>query len=335
MKSIPRNIIISRTDSIGDVVLTLPVAAVLKAHYPGVRIGFLGKAYTRPVIEACTWVDEFIELTDFLEKPVSVCGEPPDCIIHVFPTPPIAKRARQLGIPQRIGTSSRLYHWFTCNRLVRLSRKNSDLHEAQLNLVLLKPLGIEAAYSLQELGSMTGLEKIPSLSPAFRALLPDNRYNLILHPKSQGSAREWPLERYVELVRLLDRSKYKVFVSGTAKERALLQPLFDELGDAVTDITGQMDLYQFMAFIRAADGLLACSTGPLHLAAALGKDAYGIYPPVRPIHPGRWAPLGPHTTIFVPAVTCGQCSKKGRQCHCMNDIRAETVREAIDEQQLK
>ncbi len=44
MKKLPVNIIISRTDSIGDVVLTLPVAAVLKKYFPEIKIGFMGKA---------------------------------------------------------------------------------------------------------------------------------------------------------------------------------------------------------------------------------------------------------------------------------------------------
>ncbi|RYG01290.1 MAG: glycosyl transferase family 9, partial [Chitinophagaceae bacterium] len=43
---IPENIIISRTDSIGDVVLTLPMAKIIKQQFPDCRIAFLGKEYT-------------------------------------------------------------------------------------------------------------------------------------------------------------------------------------------------------------------------------------------------------------------------------------------------
>ena len=44
-------------------------------------------------------------------------------------------------IAERIGTTNRIYHWRYCNELVRLSRRNSVYHEAQLNLRLLAPLG--------------------------------------------------------------------------------------------------------------------------------------------------------------------------------------------------
>src|SRR5262245_2815004 len=68
ISSNPENIIISRADSIGDVVLTLPVASVLKEQFPKARIIFLGKEYTRQVIEACANIDEFLELESFLHS---------------------------------------------------------------------------------------------------------------------------------------------------------------------------------------------------------------------------------------------------------------------------
>ena len=42
-------IIISRTDSIGDVMLTLPMCVWLKKNIPGVELIYLGKNYTKPV----------------------------------------------------------------------------------------------------------------------------------------------------------------------------------------------------------------------------------------------------------------------------------------------
>jgi ADP-heptose:LPS heptosyltransferase len=50
-KSDPKKIVISRTDSIGDVVLTLPLAGILKEKYPKAKIIFLGNTYTKPIIK--------------------------------------------------------------------------------------------------------------------------------------------------------------------------------------------------------------------------------------------------------------------------------------------
>jgi len=292
-----KNIIISRTDSIGDVILTLPLAKIVKEKYPAVKIGFMGKAYTKAVIESCSYVDEFIDVADFLKQEILVNGAKPEAIIHVFPVKEIAIRAKALKIPFRIGTTNRLYHWSTCNKLIRLSRKKSDLHEAQLNTKLLAALNINKDFSLEELGNSFGFNKVQSLPNDLAKLIDPSKFNLILHPKSQGSAREWGLDNFIALIKELPRQDYKIFISGTQKERESLDPLFTNVGNLVTDICGRMDLKTFISFINACDGLVANSTGPLHIAAALGKKAIGIYPNLRPMHPGRWRPLGKNATF--------------------------------------
>ncbi len=51
-------------------------------------------------------------------------------------------------------------------------------------------------------------------------------------------------------------------------------------------MTGRLDFTQLIAFIANAMMLLvATSTGQLHIAAALGKRAIGLYPSIRPMHP--------------------------------------------------
>lgn len=324
------NIIISRTDSIGDVVLTLPVAAVLKEHFPRIKIGFLGKEYTRAVINNCKYVDEFIELNDFMTRKITVCGQVPEAILHVLPVSKIATRARQLQIPLRIGTTNRLYHWFTCNRLVKLSRKNSDLHEAQLNIKLLRALGIDKEYSLKSIEKLYGFELIQPLQAQFIQMIEKDKFNVILHPKSQGNGREWPLENYIQLIKSLNVNHYKIFISGTEKERNALQPLLKQTNGLVTDITGLMNLPQFIAFINACDGFVASGTGPLHIAAALGKNALGIFPPIRPVHPGRWAAVGVNAQTFVMDKFCDDCRKNSKACLCMAEVQPVWIKTTLD-----
>lgn len=330
LKQLPRNIIISRTDSIGDVILTLPLAKFLKEYFPGIKIGFLGKRYTRAVIEACKYVDEFIDLDDFFHKPITVGGHRPECILHVFPVPKIAQRAHHLRIRMRVGTINRLYHWLTCNVLVKLSRKNSMLHEAQLNLRLLRPLGIRREFSLKEIQHSFGLELLEPLPDPISALVSKNKYNLILHPKSQGSAREWGLPQFIQLINSLDTDRFSLFISGTGKDGEQLKPLLDAVKGKVTDITGAMNLPQFISFIQRCDGLIASSTGPIHIAAALGRDALGIYPPLRPIHPGRWAPLGPKALYFVLDKKCTKCAGNQRPCQCIQEVQPAWIKSALE-----
>lgn len=321
----PKSIIISRTDAIGDVILTLPLAVFLKKKWPDCRIIFLGRNYTKDIAEICPAVDSFISWDDISGNPVEALKQQSvDAIIHVFPRKEIAKAARKAGIPLRIGTSHRTYNWFTCNRKISFSRKKSNLHEAQLNFVLLKGLGITHVPAIDDLQLMQLMNPKSELRADLNGLIDKNRFNLILHPGSRGSAREWGIDRFAELIKLLPADKFKIFLTGTEKEGAMFRNELAEPFPQVTDLSGKLSLSELIVFIGHCNGLLAASTGPLHIAAALGIHAIGLYPPIRPMHPGRWAPIGKNTKVFVADKKCSEC-RKTAQCACLREISANEV----------
>lgn len=318
---IPERIIISRTDSIGDVILTLPMATLLKQLLPGCTVIFLGSSYTKDIVACCPDVDEFYDW-----KTADLADIKADTIIHVLPRPELAKAARRAKIQNRVGTTNRLYHWWTCNRLIKLSRKNSDLHEAQLNLKLLGFMeGVKKEYSLQE---VVGLMNFKSAKASCDAVqyIDNQKFNLILHPKSKGSAREWGLDNFKRLIEILPADSFKIFICGTENEGAMVRDaLLSTPRENTVDLTGKLSLADYIAFIDHCDGLVAASTGPLHIAAALGKHALGLYPPIRPMHPGRWACIGKNAKVFVTDRQCDEC-RKTQDCRCMRMIEPEMLK---------
>ncbi len=343
-------IILSRTDSIGDVVLTLPMAGVLKEAFPGCSIIFLGTSYTRPVIESCRHVDEFV---DWLQignlprnsesSPFPSIAEPSsgnleaalaalhaDVIIHVFPVREICKAAKKAGIRERIATSHRMFTWLTCNRLVHLSRRRSDLHEAQLNLKLLQPLGIRRAFSRKEIPDYYGLqvETTKGWKVGGSDALKEGLFNLILHPKSKGSAREWGLENFGKLIELIPADKFNILVTGTAAEGSSMKDFLQKYQNRISDLTGKLSLGEFAELISRSDGFISASTGPLHLAAAMGIRAIGLYAPMRPIFPQRWAPLGNQSSFLVQNKKCNKCRHSG-DCVCIQSISPEAVLDCL------
>lgn len=327
-----QRIIISRTDSIGDVILTLPLAGMLKKKLPGCELIFLGKSYTHDVIKACEHIDIFLdwdEITGNKDAVSLLRSVNAAMIIHVFPRREIARLAKKAGIPARMGTTNRLYHWGSCNKLIRLSRKRSSLHEAQLNIKLIGSLTGVSDIPLEKIPGLYGLTRVDPLESEFDKLIDPKRFNLILHPKSKGSAREWGLDNFKKLIRILPEDKFRIFISGTSDEAVIMKDsgILDD--PRITDLTGKMTLAQLMSFIKTCDGLVAASTGPLHLAAALGSKAIGIYPPIKPMHPGRWAPLGQKASFLVQEKECSDC-RKGGSCHCMKEISPEAVKMLLE-----
>lgn len=327
------HILICRTDNIGDVVLTLPLAGYLKRRYPGATIDFLCRGYAAPVVRQCRFVDRVIEVETLDDPQAFFAASGIDTVLFVFPDRRLARAAQRAGIRNRVGTSHRLYHWINCNKLAHFSRVHSELHEAQLNFALLRPLGIRFTPALDDIPALFGLSA-PRLEQV-DALLAPYDFNLILHPKSNGNGREWPLAHYAALARLLqDDPAIRIWITGSAAEGALLQEAGAALLEApnVGNLCGRFDLAGLSALIGAADGLVASGTGPLHIAAALGGPALGLFPPIKPIDPARWGALGARARSLCATRACGHC-KDSAACRCMDAITPAQVAAVVREWQ--
>jgi heptosyltransferase III len=329
-----KRVLISRTDSIGDVILTLPLCSWIKENYPNATLIFLGKSYTLPILKNYKSVDEIVNWSEFESLPtvnkIAKFREiNADVILHVFPDKEIASLAKKVGIPYRVGTSHRAYHLLTCNYRVNFTRKNSDKHEAQLNFELLSPFGYKHTPSIETLIESTKNYTIAPIELPAKVVEFTQKYPnyVILHPKSQGSALEWPIEKYVELAKRLNKLNYAVAFSGTDGEGSKFRGFLPN-GEQILDTTGLFSLEQFAAFIQQSKGLVACSTGPLHIAATLEVKAIGLYSNRKPIHPGRWHAIGKNAHYLVFDEKCEKCAK-GKVCHCIENISVDTVIEQL------
>lgn len=297
----PEHFLISRTDGIGDVILTLPMAGVLKKAFPGSKVSFLGRSYTVPIIECSEFVDHTINWDEvssaspevqasFLEKIGATT------VFHAFPRKEVLVAAKNAGIPVRIGTARRWHSFMKLNRRLWYSRKGSSLHEAQLNLNMLEAIGLDPKIDDETIIAAYGLTYPEADLSVATDFLSASR-KVLIHPLSHGSALEWPLASFAQLSHLLLREGVQVGVTGTAKEREVMA---DQLPwEQVTDFGGRLDLRQLIALTGQVDGVIAASTGPLHIAAALGVHALGLYSPKRPIFPQRWRPIGQHAEYIV------------------------------------
>lgn len=293
----PEHILVCRPDAVGDVVLTMPLCGIIKEYYPYSKISLLGRTYTKDVASCCQHIDGFINVDDWNGKSEdeisnSLKKNAIDTVLLLPASKYLAVIMRRAAIQWRVGTANRLFHWFLCNKLVPLSRRSSGLHESQLHLKLLRGIGINEFKDLNELYAYYGFTKVPELQAEYASLLSKDKFNLIIHPKSGGNAPEWTLQQFSELLSLLDKTKFNVLVSGSKEERKQLASWLNQHKDDVTDIAGLFPLNQFIAFINKADGLLASSTGPVHIAAACGIHSLGLYCTSKFKNSDRWAPVG-------------------------------------------
>jgi len=94
---------------------------------------------------------------------------------------------------------------------------------------------------------------------------------------------------------------------------------------------GILSLSELIALIDKADIFIANSTGPLHIAAALGKYIVGFYPNLLVCSAKRWGPYTNKKIVFSPKKECSDCERE--QCtksECMNSIEVKDVVGEID-----
>src|SRR5512146_946707 len=112
----PKNLLIVRTDRIGDVVLSLPLAAIIKKHLPDCKITFLVRNYTKPLVQNHPYVDEVIILKENNNKiPVrtnveNILKHNFDSAVIVYPTFVTSLIIFLSKIKYRVGTG---YRWYS------------------------------------------------------------------------------------------------------------------------------------------------------------------------------------------------------------------------------
>ena len=333
----PENLLIVRTDRIGDVVLALPLAGIVKKHYPDCKISFLLREYTKHLVEEHPAVDEIITLVEkenkiLLKDNVQKLKEYGfDSCVMVYPTLTTALMIYISGIKNRIGTG---YRWYSLlfNRRVFEHRKYAEKHELEYNVSLLKEIGIEESvnqdnviFDLQI--DNTCVKKVRELLHTFD--INSDKKIIILHPGSGGSSVDLPAEKMIALTKLLSEvDDLAIIITGSNSEKELCNKFM--VKETIINLAGILNLSELKALLNLADIFIANATGPIHLAAALGKFTVGFYPKILACSPQRWAPYTKKKVIFSPSIDCNNCTRE--QCEkldCMNSIDIGKVFEEI------
>ena len=334
----PKNILIVRTDRIGDVVLSLPLAELIKKHYPECKVSFLVRNYTKDILFNHPSIDNVLILNEKNNK--ILLGENAkhlknfnfDSTIVVYPTFWIAYLIFLSRIPQRIGTGYRWYS-FLFNTKIYVHRKYAEKHELEFNIDLLKPFGINEQLNEQDV--QFNIQINPTSEQKIKEMLKESGINsddfiAILHPGSGGSSVNLPIEKFKKIIELISKNdKIKIFLTGSKEETKICEML--KMNENIKNLAGKLNLSELIALTNMSNIFISNSTGPLHIAAALGKNTIGFYPRILACSAKRWGPYTNKKKIFEPSINCENCTRE--QCSkldCMNSIEPREVAEEID-----
>lgn len=331
-----KSVLIVRTDRIGDVVLTLPMIPVLRAHFPSCRITMLVRPYTSELIAGTTGLDQIIHYDEredrkgFWRLLGEIRGQRFDLAVVSHPKFRIALLLFLAGIPKRVGSGYRWYS-FLFNERVFEHRKTAEKHESEYNISLLRSIGIDVrdvpniSLAIPDAARAMAIAELKSVG-----ISEADRF-VVLHPGSGGSARDWSAERFGELAKRLADEGIKVVVSGDEKERPLVEKVAERSQGTAKVLIGRFNLKQLAAFLALPRAFVSNSTGPLHIAAVVGTPVVAMYPPIRECSAKRWGPLTDKKVILsADNKLCPRC--KGGPCQgndCMDQITVDDVLSAV------
>ena len=271
--------LLSRTDALGDLMVSLPVVTRILSREPKAEVHLLVSPATAPVLKGLPGVaGVHLREEDHLLKPLFERLRP-DALLNLgHRDRAVTVAAQAAGVPIRVARARGLDQILAATHRLWAGRTGTGRHEAQHALDFLAPWGWQGgvptppklALSLAE--SALGLEELEDL--------PRPRLGVVLRGSGAGA---FPSQAW------WDRAL--PVIAGAGWTPILLAPAR----------AGQLpptDLRGLLGRMAACDALLSPSTGPAHLAAALDLPLLCLMGR-RPHHgPDRWAPLGRRVQVL-------------------------------------
>lgn len=194
-----------------------------------------------------------------------------------------------------------------------------------LDALLTKAIDAQGVHEIQRRLDLVGAPKT-DLRPQFflrsSAPFPREKRKVLLHPGAKDSYKRWPLAHFATLgQRLRENLSCSILITGNQSEILFMQRLKEAIPGAVL-APPSLPLEEFAREIAKASLLITNDTGPLHLAAALGTPALGLYVPTDPKLCG---PMPPAIALFRPP-TCTPClGRKCKEPFCFFQIGVDEV----------
>ncbi len=157
---------------------------------------------------------------------------------------------------------------------------------------------------------------------------PDGGPWVILQPGARWLNKRWPIEyfsRFIDQVgNRVPRARFAIL--GGAEDQTLGAALTAATSSRCIDLTGKLSLPEMVECLRLGTLMITNDTGPMHVAAALGKPMIALFGPTEPRRTGPYGQLDNTIQAALPCIPCMRhhCHNP-RQLECLTAITPETV----------
>lgn len=293
-----KRVIVSRTDKIGDLILSIPSFFMIKKMYPQAELVVLVRKYNYEIVKNLPYVDRIIKIDDYTHSELieKIVYFKADIFIALYNDRFVSQLAKASKSKIKIGPLSKLYSFFAFNKGVWQKRSKSIKNEAEYNLDLVRKADEKRYDEVFEINTKIylGEENIKAAETFF------STYNivgetLVVNPFIGGSAKNIKDEEYVSLLqRFRDENPERnvVIICHISEEERGVKMVDAIAREKVYLYANGGDLLNIAAIIDKGTIYLGASTGPTHIAGALQKRIVGIYPAKATQSTTRWGVFG-------------------------------------------
>jgi heptosyltransferase-2 len=365
LPSAPRRIVVRGVNWLGDAVMTTPALLRLKERFPDARITLLTPEKLAPLWLHHPAVDTVITFGPHdgaLTTARRVRDEAFDLGLVLPNSPRAALELWLARVPHRVGYRRPWRNWLLTCRVparegeVRMRKRRPaeikaliaatkvarqetpwppGAHHIHHYLGLAAALGANAqplapvlavsAAELEEAGLRVGrLAECEDFddAPAWLGVNLGAEY---------GPAKRWPAECFAAVANeVTRRTGARWLVLGGAKERGPAAEFCQAVRGAVS-VAGRTTLRELMLALSCCRMVLTNDTGPMHVAAALGKPVVAIFGSTSPELTGPGLPGDTRHRILKANTPCAPCFL--RECpvdfRCMRGISVESASRAV------
>jgi predicted lipopolysaccharide heptosyltransferase III len=327
------NILLLQLKRIGDLMLTTPAIAALRAKFPDANLTLVVARGSAELLPALTDVNRAVVMQlgflDFAACLAIARANFDYCIDFTrndrsaFLT--FLSRAPRRVVARRIRSLSKIRRLFYNELVVTRLR---DTHMVDYNLALLQPLGIHNASRAIRLN-------VPAdARDKANALRKEHRVGdsfAVFHPGSARTEKFWEPQRWAEAIEYTHNNQRLdvILTGGTDRfEQAHLAEIKSRLRQPVVDFSGETDLLTLAALIGQARLLVTVDSAPVHFAAATRTPQVILFGPTNPFH---WRPRESPALILQGASPLPVTEFVAKQARTpMKQISTQAVIDAIN-----
>lgn len=329
------SILIMRRGLLGDSVVAVPAMVALRRAYPGAVITLVSERDGRTGI---CWGEEIFGKNGWVDRVVGFDGYNASrvwrkilAVVALFRL--LGFRRWDLGIcldlPRNVGWEPLLLRFLGVGRVLRPQKGLDDARDGggilrvslpardQL-LKIVPPLGPAFLPYKKEIHPLATAEEERNVERWLNRQtgFPFPHPWVAVAPWANMPAKEWPLERYREVIKSLRRRQILTpILVGGARDEERGRAFLASVGGGV--LAAGLSVREMWALLRQCALFLGNDSGPMHLADSAGVPCVALFSGRDAL--GVWEPTGPEHVVFRRRLACEgcmlvDCQEKRKEC---------------------